>query len=255
VERVGAADRGRAAACHHGGDPVGGVRADQLDLGAAGLAEEVEELFQGGLAGAWRGPDQPALVVVDDHGQGPLALLVADLVDPDAAQPLQQVDLGGLLGRDPGTDPSDGPPRHPQQLRHRDACGVGRQPGGGVLEGAGEPGAVPGPGNRRGDHPMLAAAHPGRVGFQQCLDRAEVQRAPAAAPVALVIAWTAALAAATAASAAAGRPHQHHQRIGVLIEQDPLDDGVLDAEQPLPYPCGSHAVSLLPDPALREPEP
>jgi hypothetical protein len=34
-----------------------------------------------------------------------------------------------------------------------------------------------------------------------------------------------------------------------------VDHGVLDAEQPLPYPCGSHAVSLLPDPALREPEP
>jgi hypothetical protein len=121
VERVGAAHRGRAAARHHGGDPLGGVRADQLDLGAAGLAEQVEELVQGGLAGAWRGPDQPALVVVDDHGQVALALLVAEFVDPDAAQPLKQVDLGGLLGRDPGADPPDAPPRHPQQLGHGDA--------------------------------------------------------------------------------------------------------------------------------------
>jgi hypothetical protein len=75
MERIGAAHRGRAAACHHGGDPVGGVRADQLNLGATGLAEGVEELIQGGLAGAWRGPYQPAAVVVDDHGQIPLAFL------------------------------------------------------------------------------------------------------------------------------------------------------------------------------------
>jgi hypothetical protein len=59
--------------------------------------------------------------VVDDHGQVSLALLVADLVDPDATQPLQQVELGGLVGRDPGTDPSDGAPRHPQQLCDGDA--------------------------------------------------------------------------------------------------------------------------------------
>jgi len=174
VERVGAADRGRAAACHHGGDPGGGVGADQLDLGAAGLTKGVEEPFQGGLARAWRGPHQPAAVVVDDHGQIPLALLVGDLVDPDAAQPLQQVDHRGLLGRDSGADPPDGAPRHPEQLRNGDTRGVGRQPRGGVLERAGEPGAVPGPGNRRGDHPVLPTAHPGRVGFQERLDRAEV---------------------------------------------------------------------------------
>jgi hypothetical protein len=89
VEGVGAAHRGWTAACHHGGDPVGSVRADQLDLGAAGLAKGVEEPFQGRLARAGRGPHQPASVVVDDHGQVALALLVADLVDPDAAQPLQ----------------------------------------------------------------------------------------------------------------------------------------------------------------------
>jgi hypothetical protein len=102
---------------------------------------------------------------------------------------------------------------------------------------------------------MLPAAHPGRVGFQECLDRAEVQGAPAATPVALVIARTAALADATAASAAPGWPHHSSHRVGVLIEQDLLDDGVFDTQQSLPYPCRSHAVSLLPDPALREPEP
>jgi hypothetical protein len=193
--------------------------------------------------------------VVDDHGQIPLALLVADLVDPDATQPLQQVDLGGLFGRDPGADPPDGPPCHPEQLRHGDPRSVGGQPRGGVLERAGEPGAVPGPGHRCGDHPVLAAAHPGRVGLQERLDRAEIQRAPAAAPVALVIARTAALAEATAASAAAGRSHQRDQDAAGVVVPHLVDHGVLDAEQPLPYPCRSHAVSLLPDPALREPEP
>jgi hypothetical protein len=101
---------------------------------------------------------------------------------------------------------------------------------------------------------MLGAAHPGRVGFQERLDGAKLQRAPAAAPLALVVARTAALAGSTAASTAAGRPHQRDEH-AVLVVAHLLDDGVLDAQQPLPYPCGSHAVSLLPDPALREPEP
>jgi hypothetical protein len=71
----------------------------------------------------------------------------------------------------------------------------------------------------------------------------------------LVIARTAALAEATAASAATGRSHPRDEYATGVVVQHVVDHGVLDAEQPLPYPFGSHAVSLLPDPALREPEP
>ena len=35
------------------------------DLGAAFLAEEVEELTNGGAGATWRGPQQPALIVVN----------------------------------------------------------------------------------------------------------------------------------------------------------------------------------------------
>jgi hypothetical protein len=104
---LGAARRDRV------GDPVGGVGADQAELGRALGAERVEEAVQGGLVMAGRGPDQPAGVVVDHHRQVAVALAVGDLVDADAAQPFQAVDVGpGLLG-DAGEHPADGAPGHP----------------------------------------------------------------------------------------------------------------------------------------------
>lgn len=48
------------------------------------------------------GPDQPAAVVVDDHGEVAVAALVGDLVDPDAHQPVEGVDRSPGLVDDSG---------------------------------------------------------------------------------------------------------------------------------------------------------
>src|SRR6266511_2452688 len=77
--------------------PAGGVRAEMGELPAALGAERVEEALQGGLVAAGRGPDKPAGVVVDHDREVAVALLVGDLVHPDAAQPGEPVHPGGLL--------------------------------------------------------------------------------------------------------------------------------------------------------------
>jgi hypothetical protein len=44
---------------------------------------------------------------------------VADLVDPDPTQPVEQIDLADSLGRDPLEDRADRPPRNAHQLSDR----------------------------------------------------------------------------------------------------------------------------------------
>ena len=44
---------------------------------------------------------------------------MADLVDPDPPEAIEQVDLALRLGSDPLKDPADRPPRDPHQRSHR----------------------------------------------------------------------------------------------------------------------------------------
>ena len=225
------------------------------ELAGAILSEGDKEALQGLLIVAGRGPHQPPGVVVDHHGQVAVAFTVGDLVDADAPQPLQAVDtLPGLLG-DASDHPADGPPGHPQQLGDRHPGGVDRQPRRGVLKRPGEPGAMPRPRHRGDHHPMGRAANPGRVGLQEHPHHAKVKPTPAAPALALVIARAAALTDRTAPPAAAGRPHHSDHRVGLLVEHDLLDHGVLDAQQPLPYSCGSHAAPPPGNPALSSRKP
>jgi len=85
VEGIGHPDRVGAPSSHDGLDEVSSIGTDMGDLRAAVFAEKVEELTNGGAGASRRGPDQPAGVVVDDDHQVLVALLVADLVDPDPA--------------------------------------------------------------------------------------------------------------------------------------------------------------------------
>jgi hypothetical protein len=54
---------------------------------------------------------------------------------------------------------------------------------------------------------------------------------------------------------AAGWPDHSNQRLGLLVEQHVLDHGVLDAEQPRPYPLHLHAVPSSYESSLEQPEP
>jgi hypothetical protein len=66
--------------------------------------------------------------VIDHHGQVPLALANRDLIDPQALESREQVELGLRLGGDPLADPADRPPRDPHQLRHRRLGGLDGEP-------------------------------------------------------------------------------------------------------------------------------
>ena len=108
-------------------------------------------------------------VVVDHDGQVAVPLLVADLIDPDPAQPGEPVQPGHRVLGDPGDDRPDGAPGDPHQLGHRGLRAGHRQPRDLIIEEPGVPGAVPRPGHRRDHHPVLGAAHPRRVGLQHRL--------------------------------------------------------------------------------------
>jgi hypothetical protein len=234
VERVQAQPRLGAALGHHGRDPGGGVRAAQLQLLAALLAESIEEAAQRRLVVAGGGPHQPPGVVVHHHRQVAVALLVRHLVDADPPQPGEAVPAGLGVGDHAGDDAPDRRPGHPQQLTDRLLGGVDRQPGSGVVEPTGVTSAVTRPGHLGHHHPMLQTADPGRVGLQVGADHAEIQRAPAPPPLAPVKAGAARAALAAAALDALAWPYRDHNRLGVGVELHPLDDRLLDTEQPGP---------------------
>jgi hypothetical protein len=233
VEGVQAQHRLRAAARRHVGDP-GRVRAEMGELAGAIVAEGVEGPLQVLLVTAGRGPYRPASVVIDHDSEVAVALLAGDLVHPDPAQPREPVHPGGLLGGDPCADSPDRAPGDPQHLPDRRPGGGDRQPRAGVLKAAGEPGTRPRPRHCRDDHVVLWAADPGRIGLKECLDHAKVQRPPATAALALIVAGAAASAPRAAPAAATGRPYTGNHSLGVLVVPHLLDDGVLDTQQPLP---------------------
>jgi hypothetical protein len=234
VERVEAQLGVLAAGADNVLDPLGRIGADQADLGAAVLAETVEELLQCLLVTSGVRPQQHAGVVVDHHGQVLVAALVADLVDPDPAEVREPV--GGRLGvgHHPGHDGPDRAPRDAQQLAHRRLRTMRHQPRRGVIERVGVPGAVAGPRHLGSDHAMLSAAHPRRVSLEERPDRAEVQRPPPSPALALVITRAALPAAAAPPLRTLARPDRHDDALVVLVEGDVLNDSLHHPEKPSP---------------------
>jgi hypothetical protein len=83
---------------------------------------------------------------------------------------------------------------------------------------------------------VLTAGHPGCVGLQERADHPKIECAPASSPFPLVEAGTPPAADPTAASPPTSRADCSDDRVSVLVELHLLDHGVLDAEQPCPYP-------------------
>jgi len=191
-------------------------------------------------------PYQPAGVVVDDHGQVLLTLADRDLVEPERRQPRQQVTPLLGLGGDALADTSDRSPRDPHQLTDRGLARVDRQPRGLIVEGPSEPGVVPGPRHRRDHHPVHLALNARRVGLQEALGRAEIQRPPPPAPFAQVIAGAAAPAMRAPIPLAVDRAHRDHDLV-FLVEPDTLDDRLLQPQRPRPrtdaYASLAHAAT------------
>ena len=252
MKRVHTAHRVRAADGDDIADPLGGIGRHQPNPLAAVVAEVVEERRHGLLVAARAGPHQPPRVVIDHDRQVALALAVRDLIDADPHQPRQRIHAGAALGDHPRDDPPHRDPGDTQQLGDRPLRRVRRQPRRLVLEVAGEPGTVPRPRHRRHGHPMFATGHPRRVGLQLHPDRAQVQPAPAAPALAVVIARRRPLTAPTATLLGPPRPHVHHHGLVVVGEPDVLNDrAVIDTDQPFPYPGRTHAASSAHESDLR----
>jgi hypothetical protein len=243
VERIGAPDRDRAVRGDLVDDPLRRIGRDVSDRRAAGFAQRGEERLDGLAVPTRRRPDQPADVVVDHDRDVTMALLVADLIDPDPAQPGQRIAGDDAVGDDTGHDRSDGAPGDPQQQLQRRLRGAGRHPGDGVLEDGGVPGVVPRPRHRRHDHPVLTAGHPRRVGLQERPVQPEVRCAPLPAALALVIARAAPLTTPTTTLGALARPDEEDRFLDLVVELDAVNHGrSLDPEHACPYLGVAHAV-------------
>ena len=253
MERVYAPDRVGAPLGDRTGDPAGHVRRDQFDLFAALLPERVEEREHRPAVTAGRGPHQPAGVVVHDDGQVSLSLAVADLVNPDPPQPVQEIHVSDGLGSDPLEDRADRPPRDAHQLRHGALRRVHRQPRDLILERAREPRVMPRP-RHRADHDTVAPArHPRRPRLNERERRPEVQRTPAPASLAEIETRRSAPAHTTTIPLPPIRPNAHDHP-SLAAEPHILDHRSSQPEQPRPYPDTAHAASPPRIPALKKPE-
>src|SRR3954466_10300537 len=264
VERVGGqlddvkpaqTDRGVRAVRGDGTrDPLRHVARHQLKLGAAVLAEPRQERLDGRAVTARSGPDQPDAVVVDHHGEVALPAADRDLIHADAPELGEHIPPpAGLVGH-ALTDPADRAPTRAHQRRDRARRRVHRQPRRLVLKGRGEPRAVARPGHGGDDDAMAPTRHARRLGLNVGEGHAEIQRAPAPATLAPVIARTA--PPADPAAAALGRAWTDADHDRVTVEQNVLDHDPRQPEQPRPYPYPAHVAPpprWIPDLTSRNP--
>ena len=126
--------------------------------------------------------------MVDDDDQVTVSTFVGDLVDPDPPQALEPVDRLVDVGVDAGHDRADCAPRDAQEFHHCAFRCANRKPCRERIEVASVTGPVTRPRHRRDDHPMFAATHSRRPGFEEHARRAQVQRSPPTPSFAVVIA-------------------------------------------------------------------
>jgi hypothetical protein len=241
MERVGAADRVRAARTHRARDPGGGVGRDVRDGRGSLRPEGVEELIHGLGIPAHPSPQQPAGVMVDDDGEVLVAFLIGNLIDPDPADPGQAVVDRVDVGPDPGHDRPDGAPGDPYQRRHRGLGGVGGQPGHLVVEVEGVPGPGPGPRDMAGHHPAAGAGHSRNLRLDPHHQHSGVQVPPPPPARAAVIPRAPAQAPAASQALPSYRPRMRDDP-AVTVQHDVFDHSIRQPEQPRPYNPVLHAV-------------
>ena len=180
--------------------------------------------------------------MVDDDRQVALALAVADLIDPDPGQPVEQIDPLLGFGGDALDDRADRPPRDPHQLSDRGLAGVDGQPRGLVFEVPRELRAVARPRNRADHHAVTTTTDARRAGLDEGHRRAEIQRAPTPPPLPEIKPRRPTPADPAAITLTPARPHRD-DHLPLDADLNVLDDRPLQAQQSAPYPRAAHAAS------------
>ncbi len=117
---------------------------------------------------------------------------------------------------------------------------VGCQPGDLIVEGVGVAGVVAGPGDGGDDDAMDGALDAWGVGLDEGLHGAQVETAPTAATMTVIVQRAAAATdAATAGRAPVGAEMDDDGSRGA-IDADMLDEGAIDAEQLAPHGSSTH---------------
>jgi hypothetical protein len=219
VEGVGADRRLGGAPGHHAEVDRPEVGRDGHDPRAALGPEPVEEALERQPAIAVADPDHPPRVVAHHHGEVAVRLGPADLIDPDAHQPVEAVAAGARLAHHAGGDATDARPGDAQVARDHRGGGALGQPGTGVLEGPREARPRAGEGHRLGAHPAAGTAQARQPAAQ--LDAGAAQIEMAIARQAMVVDLAHHLAAAAAARGVATREgHLDLQRVGIPFHPD-----------------------------------
>src|SRR5512143_2333601 len=91
----------------------------KFDLLGALFPQQIQELLDRLAVPAVRRPDQPAGVMIDDHGQVFLPFADRDLIEPQRLQACEQVTSRLGLRAHALADTPDGPPRDPHQHADR----------------------------------------------------------------------------------------------------------------------------------------
>src|SRR5713226_474037 len=225
-------------------DPLGTVTADVGELGAALVAEQLEEAVHHLATAPLSRPDQPATGVIDDQRQVALPSPPADLVDADPPQSIQTVVVPRGLVHHAADDPAHRLPVQPHQLATGLLRALRRQPRDLILEGPQVAAAVTRPRHLRDHHPVHVAGDPWCRRFDEKARVAHIQAAPAAATLALIVEGTATPTYPTSLPLTALRAHVRHHTPVWLLDQT-LQHAVHHAEAPQPYTATRHVVRLL----------
>ena len=181
--------------------------------------------------------------MVDHPHDVALAAPPRDLVDADPLELRERIGhQRPAVGHHPHHDPAHCPPAHAHEAADRRARALPGTPRGLVLEVAGVPGAVAGPGDARHHHAVGPAAHSRGVRLHQRLHRAQVERPPAPAALAAVITGGAPAAHPAAPALPGGGTRVHHHD-AVALEVGVLHHRARKTAQPSEYPESAHAVT------------
>ena len=165
---------------------------------------------------------------------------MADFVDADAAESVQGLGVAAGIVNDAFDDGTDGGPSDAHEFADGGLGAVGSQPGDLIVEGVSVAGVAAGPGDGGDDDAMDGALDAGGVGLDEGPHGAQVETAPTAAAMSVIIQRAAAATDAATAGGAQVRADTDDNGSRYGIDADVLDEGAVEAEQLAPQVRSAH---------------